>query len=936
MIAESNTLAVIPILVGPLQVVLAILPAMLAALVMGIIRRLKPLALAATAKLMWRKKLATASVVATIALAVWGLSFVRSALGGGSGVQGGNTGDWPAFRGDIQRSACAAGQDKFEDPGSGGVRWTFDRDIKTFYSSPALVGDQLYISAADKGVFTDQGAIYCIDADKGTLIWSWKPGGYRATFSSPSISGKYLVCGEGLHFVYDARVFCLDISGKFPKKLWEMATSSHVESSPCIYKGKAYVGSGDDGLWCIDLEPQGGKANVRWHLKGTTEKSRTIGKDALTDVFADCEASPIAFDNKVFFCLGEDPKDGKHRALRDRLCGCRYRQGDLEDRCAVPGFRQPRHRRRQSLRRHGQRQHGRFGRDGQAETYPGAAQARHERGEDRGGSQGPRCRGQDLALDLASGKRLWEYTAKETILGTAAIDEKAKRLYTASRDGMITCLGLDGRVLGQLNSHSMIVTSPALGRQRLYVLTDNGSLYGLSRQTMHLDWETKVASAGPFISSPIVGRGRVYVGTAGEGIKCLGQPGTRQPVWAGFMGGGGIAGCIDGSMMSQQGERAWRFPRGAGMNDEPPVEITAAAACLSEPVDTQQPETKKLLGIYAPLKCAQRTGLVKLTAAETSRRSEEKWFYPTTNPVRQSAAISGGRVFVVDGTAGEKGRNLHVLRAADGACISKMSIADNASGQFVISDGSILVYDGADGIRCLRPAGEAGYAPAWSASVDAPVGSPLVHEHLACLASGAGRIVIVSMAGGQKLAELKLPARPTTGAIAFGYSIVIGTEQGVVALGYDGQIHWRDDCGLIAAPLVATDERLACIADNQIRLYSAGGRRLAAPLPKASPEMPPIMSGDSLLYSAGKALIRAEVTEEDVRPSTAPATAPATAAIAAKKQIKVTTWTWAGKTEESDSSDLLDAIITAPVLADGNVYFGTKEKGLACMRARKQ
>ena len=32
------------------------------------------------------------------------------------------------------------------------------------------------------------------------------PEGFRATFSSPAISGKYLVTGEGLHQVRDGRI----------------------------------------------------------------------------------------------------------------------------------------------------------------------------------------------------------------------------------------------------------------------------------------------------------------------------------------------------------------------------------------------------------------------------------------------------------------------------------------------------------------------------------------------------------------------------------------------------------------------------------------------------------------------------------------------------------------------------------------------------------
>ncbi|GAH76281.1 unnamed protein product, partial [marine sediment metagenome] len=191
-----------------------------------------------------------------------------------------------------------------KDPVRGKVNWVFTADdVKTFYASPAVVGNRVYITSARYEYFKDAGAISSIDADSGRCVWTFKADRYRATFSSPAVRGKYLVVGEGLHFTNDARVFCIDIERSEEErrgvKLWDYRTKSHVESSPCIADGRAYIGAGDDGFYCFALDPApdllgqavpGGTAQVLWHLDGKE--------------YPDCETSPVVADGRVYFGLG--------------------------------------------------------------------------------------------------------------------------------------------------------------------------------------------------------------------------------------------------------------------------------------------------------------------------------------------------------------------------------------------------------------------------------------------------------------------------------------------------------------------------------------------------------------------------------------------------------------------------------------------------------
>ena len=136
------------------------------------------------------------------------------------------------FRGDAGRRGNGGGD---EPPADGGLVWSYAADVKTFFASPAVVGNRVYVSSADKGPLRDRGAIYCLDADSGGLVWKAAPSGYVATFSSPVVAGRFLVCGEGLHYTLNARVFCMDVLRQ--EVLWTYTTHGHVESTPCIDNG---------------------------------------------------------------------------------------------------------------------------------------------------------------------------------------------------------------------------------------------------------------------------------------------------------------------------------------------------------------------------------------------------------------------------------------------------------------------------------------------------------------------------------------------------------------------------------------------------------------------------------------------------------------------------------------------------------------------------
>ena len=343
MIAPLHQLGVVPILVGPLQVFLAMLPAILFGIGSALLALFKPATFKLALRLLWRMKVSIIVAIVLVSGTVFAARAVWRSATGAVGQTEAGAHDWPLFRGNARRTGAA---ESGGAPLEGGVNWAFASEAKTFYSSPTVVGNRVYATSAEVGVFSNRGAIYCLDADTGGVVWKSVPEGMRATFSSPSVSGKYLVSGEGLHQVRDGRVTCLDIT-RGGAVLWTFRTKSHVESTPAIADGRAIVGAGDDGYYCFRLEPDAkGNPVLLWHLPG--------------DQYHDAENDPIVHEGRAYLGLGIN---GQAIVCVDAASGRELWRVAT----SAPGLFTARHRARQTLHRHGPRRFCQFGGGGHRE-----------------------------------------------------------------------------------------------------------------------------------------------------------------------------------------------------------------------------------------------------------------------------------------------------------------------------------------------------------------------------------------------------------------------------------------------------------------------------------------------------------------------------------------------------------------------------------------
>ena len=896
--AADATLGVVPILIGPLQALLAILPAIMVALATMLVQMFKPQAISGVLKLMWRKKLGTLIFAGCVVGVVYGVSFVSTPWGSSDGgnvkIDRGSA-DWPVARGGVGRRGAVAGKDA--DATVGGVVWKYNKDFKTFYSSPAVVGNLVYVSAADKGIYADRGAVICLDADSGTVVWKFSPKDYRATYSSPVVLGKYLVVGEGLHFIRDARIFCLDAENG--TKLWEFQTKSHVESTPCLYEGKAYVGAGDDGLYCMDLAT----GKEKWHLPG--------------EQYKDCETSPVAADGKVYWGLG---MWGNAAVCADAETGKEIWRTETP----YPVFGSPTLVKDKVIIG--------MGNGNLAETAEMVREKEIQRLRKKGaGAEEINLALRRLApggavwcLDASKGLPLWKFDLKQNVLGVVAAADD--RLYFGCQDGVLYCLDMDGKVLSQWNTNEQIVTSPAVGNELAFFQVASGRLYGVDRVGLRPVWETSLGAPGLFLSSPVAARGHVYVGTAADGLQCIGRPQKRTPIWAGALGGPGQSGWADRSQLSPQGAFNWRLPKdkevAEGATSAPALKnsVSAPAAYLEE--EKEQAGRKVREGVVYVGFQGERVGLAKLTLdRKTNRSPAENWFCPLPNPPVLSPAGVDDRIYVVDGQPGQAGRKLRCLSIKDGSVLWTHEVSDKASGEFVVIDRALAIVDKPvsvgqislghydpprllyivdkpNTVSCLSLTGN-GQA-LWSVPVTAPVGSPAALGNLVLVAGASG---LTGIERGNVVWTAQLDSPATTGVIAAHGMLAVGTEKGVeVRSIHNRALLWSAASWPVRAALVADDEYLGVVtAGGEVIVYDWTGAQAARFQGAAS--FPPMLCGDAVLYGTPQGLERGDLATG-----------------------KNATWL---------KTDWLGQITAGPIIVGGHAYFGMDQKGLVCAKPRK-
>ena len=620
-LAFNLTLAVFPVLVGPLQTLLALLPAILLGLGSMVFAVFKPGGFKKLIRFVWRQKYFLAVTSAIIVLFKYEIQpRLTSARISKSQASEELSSNWSTALGGAHRLSRGPGE---IDATSPGVVWQNSRDA-TVLSSPCVAGNLVIFSTAtDIGPFTPEGrgAIVCVDAHSGTEVWRYAPSNYRATFSSPVVSGDTVVCGEGLHQVEDARVTCLNL--RTGERQWEFRTRSHVESTAAIADGRVFIGAGSDGFYCLAVEPDPqGQARVLWHLDASD--------------YPDCESSPVVVDDVVYFGLGEGG---------NAVCAVQAETGQLLWKLPTPYpvFAPPTIADGKLFLSTGNGNYVQSASDllamklqilkddGATEQQLAEAAEKHK------------AVGEVWCVDLATHTSLWKFSTSDAVLGAIAFD--SGDVYFGSRDRHIYKLSKHGQLIASYDLPAPMVSSPAVGTKHVYCTTTNGRLICLNDNLKPV-WDSGLGPGETFSSSPVTAHGHVYIGTARQGLQCLGKPGLPPvPVW----NRGEIGGSADDIPIPQDGTELWHFPS----EDQSQILVTAPMMPLQD-------------SLFAAGIQDGQTKLVRLkikTADETNRLVWSKGF---AGRIVAPLVGIGETICVAEEATDDSTLTLHAISVSDG------------------------------------------------------------------------------------------------------------------------------------------------------------------------------------------------------------------------------------------------------------------------------
>jgi len=410
------------------------------------------------------------------------------------------------FHGDNARSGVYAGT----GPRTlGGVKWTF-KTSGPIVASPVVADGVVYIASLGTN-------LYAIDEETGKEKWNFK--------SRMGIASTPAVADGILYFVSSAgSLAALDIADGKPKWVFPTEYERRFEaknlhgyppaaqtipdawdvftSSPAVFSGKVYFGSGDGNVYALDAK----SGVLQW-------------KFATGDVV---HASPAVVNGVVYIGSWDsvlyalDAESGQPRwtfqAGKDHAV--HNQEGFQSSPAVVDGT-----------------------------VYVG-------------------CRDAHVyALDAATGRKKWDYpTSKSWVIGTPAVRDGVVYVGTSDSSRFMALDAKTGRLRFNVDVKSYMFSSAALAGDMAYAGDHNGRLYAIDIRSGKIAWEfrteaskadpmkvlepdgrlrqeafaplfgdfqdmyvdfTRYLSIGGILSSPAVDRGVVFVGSTDGNLYAL-------------------------------------------------------------------------------------------------------------------------------------------------------------------------------------------------------------------------------------------------------------------------------------------------------------------------------------------------------------------------------------------------------------------------------
>jgi eukaryotic-like serine/threonine-protein kinase len=413
--------------------------------------------------------------------------------------------DAAMFRGNLEHTGIydTAGLTQFTK-----VKWKFHTGGRVI-SSPAVAHGMVYVGSAD-------GNLYAVDLESGVQKWKFETK-VRVT-SSPAFSGGIVYFGS-----YDSKFYAVDaVSGQLK---WKFQTggerrfaAKHIHgiqpaaetmpdpfdfylSSPAVWNGVVYFGSGDGNVYALDA----GSGALVWKFQtgDVVHASPAIGNGTLF----------IGSWDSFFYAL--DVATGKEK--------WRFKTGEDHE------------------------IYNQVGIQSSAAVMDGTVYFG--------------CRDSNFyALDAATGQKKWAFNNKGSWVITSPAVRDGKVYFATSDSGLFYVLDAEaGTEVFSLKFKWPMFSSPAIAGSTLYMGTHEGKLIAIDLKTQKLAWEfqtdgsrqngstftkpdgtpnyelaftedfydelvtgvSKMQAMGTVLSSPVVVNNIIYVGSTDGNLYAL-------------------------------------------------------------------------------------------------------------------------------------------------------------------------------------------------------------------------------------------------------------------------------------------------------------------------------------------------------------------------------------------------------------------------------
>jgi hypothetical protein len=166
------------------------------------------------------------------------------------------------------------------------------------------------------------------------------------------------------------------------------------------------------------------------------------------------------------------------------------------------------------------------------------------------------------------------------------------------------------------------------------------------------------------------------------------------------------------------------------------------------------------------------------------------------------------------------------------------------------------------------------------------------------------RVQALRAADGSALWQGALKAAPTTGPVAMGRFVAVGTKAGVQVLAVgSGRTAWSGDCGEVAGRLAVDESALVAVtASRELVVHSWDGKERVRRRKDLAEGISPAQCGDCVLVFEGGNLASIDIPSGGAFSVVLPAMA------------------WLGR------------VRTPLVVLDSHLYFATEKKGLVCIK----